>query len=274
MSRQRNPLLRFTEPQSPPALDNAVRLPLARVDANPDQARQVFDETALHELADSIREHGVLEPILVRPVGERYQVVAGERRVRAARLAGLLEVPAIIRELDDQQAAYITAVENLQRADLDIEDEARWFNHLLTLTGLSQRELAEKLGIQFNYLSRRVRLLQRPELLAAVRSGELPLLRAMDIISSNSPWPLPEPDLYLGDTDPATDTLPVERAALDKPPRATPTAFRWRPWQQFAAVVAKTRGVDVPPQERATFRAQVAQLRAKLEALEAELGEE
>lgn len=154
---QRNPLLRFTEPQGPPTLEGAVRLPLALIDANPAQARQHFDEAALQELADSIVACGVLQPIVVRPVGDRYQVVAGERRTRAARLAGEVMISAIIRELTDEHAAYIVAVENLQREDLTPADEARWLQNLLDLTGCSQRELARRLGKSHEYVSKRLR---------------------------------------------------------------------------------------------------------------------
>src|SRR5215212_6650785 len=111
----------FQQAEAGEELEGARLLPLDLVDANPQQARQVFDETALAELAASIAEHGVLEPILVRPLGERYQVVAGERRTRAARIAGLADIPALIRELTDEEAAYVTAIENLQREDMDLE---------------------------------------------------------------------------------------------------------------------------------------------------------
>jgi ParB/RepB/Spo0J family partition protein len=153
-------------------LDGARVLPLDRLDPNPQQARQTFDPAKLDELTASVRQHGVLEPILVRPQGERYEIVAGERRFRAAQRAGLAEIPAIIQELDDAQAAYITAVENLQREDLDLEDEARQFATLVTQTGLSHRKLAEQLGINHDYITRRLALLPHPRLLAAIRTGE------------------------------------------------------------------------------------------------------
>src|SRR5215212_319461 len=145
----------FQQAEAGEELEGARLLPLDVIDANPQQARQVFDERALAELADSIREHGVLEPILVRPLGERYQVVAGERRTRAARQAGLREIPALVREMSDEAAAYATAIENLQREDMDLEDTARWLAYLQQLTGLSQRELAKRLGKTHNWVSRR-----------------------------------------------------------------------------------------------------------------------
>ncbi len=164
----------FLDPITPPEpgseLAEARLLPLDTLDTNPYQSRQVFHEATLAELAASIQAHGVLQPIVVRAVGERFQIVAGERRSRAARLAGLLEIPALIRELTDAQAAYATAIENLQREDLDLEDEARQYQALLTLAGLSQRALAAQLGVSHNYIAERVRLLDRPDLLV----GRLP----------------------------------------------------------------------------------------------------
>src|SRR6476659_3834017 len=114
MERQWARIAQSTTATETPPLEGAASLDLDLIDPNPAQSRQSFDETALAELAASIRQHGVFQPIVVRPVGGRYQVVAGERRTRAARTAGLREIPAIIRDLTDEQAAYATAIENLQ----------------------------------------------------------------------------------------------------------------------------------------------------------------
>jgi ParB/RepB/Spo0J family partition protein len=138
----------------------------------------------LEELAESIREHGVIEPIIVRPVGERYEIVAGERRYRASLIAELKQIPARVMELDDTQAAIFTALENLQREDLDIEDEGRQFAYLQQLTGLSQRKLAQKLGVDRQYISRRIRLLKRPDLLQDYRSGQKTLHQVLSVVGS------------------------------------------------------------------------------------------
>jgi len=197
-------------PDSEPGeeLPNARLLPLECITANPYQARQVFAPDKLEELTASIREHGVLEPILVQAVAAgQYRILAGERRYRAATAAGLTHLPALIREdLSEEAAAFITATENLQRADLDLEDEARQFAHLLQLTGLSQRKLAERLGIGFNYLSRRVRLLEHPDLLAAVREGRVPLNDALRQLSEPQPPNTAATDLYPGDTNSTEDS--------------------------------------------------------------------
>ncbi len=172
--------------ETPGAQDvqEAHELSLELIDPNVYQSRQVFDPVGLEELAESIRQHGVLEPILVRPIDNRFQIVAGERRYRAAVIAEQPSIPVRIMQLSDTEAAIVTALENLQREDLDIEDEARQFAYLLEVTGLSQRKLAEKLGVHFNYLSRRVRLLKRPDLMQEYRSGRQTLHQVIALVDA------------------------------------------------------------------------------------------
>ena len=135
-----------------------------RIESNPRQPRTVFDVDALHELAASIREHGVLQPILVRPLGEnRYQLVAGERRWRASREAGLTSMPALVEELDDDTALEISIIENLQREDLSPLEEASMFDRMVHEHGYSIRKLAEKLGKDKGYLENRLRLANAPD---------------------------------------------------------------------------------------------------------------
>jgi ParB family chromosome partitioning protein len=138
-------------------------LALDRIDPNPDQPRLTFDEESLHELAASIVEHGVLQPILVRPAADgRYQLIAGERRWRSARIAGLREIPAIIEEIDDQTALEIAIIENLQREDLSPLDEALMYERMTTQHGYSLRKLAQKLGKDKGYIENRLRLADAP----------------------------------------------------------------------------------------------------------------
>ena len=140
-------------------------VPLARIDPNPEQPRMTFDEAALAELAASIREHGVLQPVLVRPRGEQnhYQLVAGERRWRAARAAGLSEIPALIENLDDDTALEIGIIENLQREDLSPLEEAMMYERMTAEHGYSVRRLAQKLGKDKGYIENRLRLAGAPE---------------------------------------------------------------------------------------------------------------
>ena len=134
-----------------------------RIEPNPEQPRMVFEQEALDELAASIREHGVLQPILVRPLGPNtYQLVAGERRWRASRQAGLATIPAMIEEIDDDTALEIAIIENLQREDLTPLDEAAMFDRMIHQHGYSIRKLADKLGKDKGYLENRLRLADAP----------------------------------------------------------------------------------------------------------------
>jgi ParB/RepB/Spo0J family partition protein len=308
--------------------NNQGELPLDTIDHNPYQARQVFSPASLQELADSILEHGVIEPIIVRPVGERYEIVAGERRYRAALIAELSRIPARIMELDDTQAAIFTALENLQREDLDIEDEGRQFAYLQQLTGLSQRKLAQKLGVERQYISRRIRLLKRPDLLQEYRSGMKTLHQVLSLAGSDpdaDPEGGPEdaegpeesgsagPTLGAetgsagptsvvsgvnGEDGSDTDIELVEREELSGylverrqagggtgavggahgASRAGSqarggTRFRWRPLQQFYTWVGRMKPEEVPVDERASVKAQVVEIKARLEQLERALEE-
>jgi ParB family transcriptional regulator, chromosome partitioning protein len=139
-------------------------IPVDRIEANPNQPRMVFDEQALHELAASIREHGVLQPILVRPLGEnRYQLIAGERRWRGSREAGHATIPALVEDIDDDTALEIAIIENLQREDLNPLEEATMYDRMIREHGYSIRKLAEKLGKDKGYLENRLRLADAPE---------------------------------------------------------------------------------------------------------------
>ena len=150
-------------PDSPTRSLGVRVVPVDHIDPNPQQPRVVFEEAALEELASSIREHGILQPILVRPVGpNRYQIVAGERRWRASRLAGLMSIPALIEEIDDDTALEISIIENLQREDLTPLDEAAMYDRMVHEHGYSIRKLAEKLGKDKGYLENRLRLAGAP----------------------------------------------------------------------------------------------------------------
>ena len=138
-------------------------IPVDRIEANPAQPRMIIDPTALRELAASVREHGVLQPVLVRPLDEgRYQLIAGERRWRAARLAQQATVPAMIEEIDDDTALEISIIENLQREDLSPLEEAEMYRRMTAEHGYSVRKLAHKLGKDKGYIENRLRLADAP----------------------------------------------------------------------------------------------------------------
>ena len=138
-------------------------VPVDRIDSNPQQPRLAFNQETLDELTASIREHGVLQPILVRPIGQnRYQLVAGERRWRASKQAGLDTIPALIEEIDDDTALEISIIENLQREDISPLDEAAMYDRMVREHGYSIRKLADKLGKDKGYLENRLRLADAP----------------------------------------------------------------------------------------------------------------
>ena len=164
-----------------------VILNLMEIEPNKDQARKHFDDEALSELADSIAQHGVLQPLLVRPIiGGGYQLVAGERRWRASRIAGLTQVPAIIKELSDTDAAVISLIENLQREDLNPVEEAFGFASLIKDFNLTQEEAAQRVGKSRPAVANALRLLKLPEsVLDLVRENKLSAGHAKALASLN-----------------------------------------------------------------------------------------
>ena len=152
-----------------------IRLEIARIDDNPYQTRMFFDEKALMELAQSIRVQGVLQPIVVRP-GEKgyFKLILGERRLRAARLAGMEAIPAIIKRVSEQQAAEMTVVENLQRQDLNCVDQAAAFANLSTQFKLTQEQIGARVGLSRETVSNYMRLLTLSDgIIGALQKGTL-----------------------------------------------------------------------------------------------------
>ena len=148
---------------------------LSMIDPKSDQPRKYFDKAALEELAASIAENGLLQPILVREYANgRYQIIAGERRFRASKIAGLSEIPAIVLERDDRKVAEIALIENIQREDLNPVEEAMAYRALVKEYDLTQEELSEKVGKSRSAIANTMRLLDLPEeILTMVASGEL-----------------------------------------------------------------------------------------------------
>ena len=149
-------------------------LPARTIRPNPAQPRKIFREEALTELADSIRQHGILQPLSVRRVGGGYELIAGERRLRAAQLAGLTEIPGIVMNMDDKESGMAAMVENLQRQDLDFVEEARGISRLMELWNMSQEQAAKLLGKSQSAVANKLRLLRHsPEVLQALRETGL-----------------------------------------------------------------------------------------------------
>jgi ParB/RepB/Spo0J family partition protein len=236
-------------------------IPVLNIESNPKQPRTIFDAEALSELAASIREHGVLQPILVRPLGQnRYQLVAGERRWRAAKEAGLVTIPALVEDLDDDTALEISIIENLQREDLSPLEEAAMYDRMVREHGYSIRKLAEKLGKDKGYLENRLRLADAPEeirelvsvrkdtlshayellkvtdekkrrrLAARVASGELSLVKLREKIDGRRPRQRPIEEFGIE----ALESLPADQELEDTEPIAAPDP-NWSGLQQVRA---------------------------------------
>jgi ParB/RepB/Spo0J family partition protein len=230
-------------------------IPLDRISPNPDQPRMNFDEQALADLASSVREHGVLQPILVRPTGQpqRYQLVAGERRWRAAKIAELDVIPALIEQLDDETALEIGIIENLQREDLSPLEEAMIYDRMTHEHGYSVRRLAQKIGKDKGYVENRLRLAGAPteikqlvslrkdtlshayellkvedprkrrKLAEQVASGELSLVKLREKIEGPHPRKraatgaaTTEPQVEVRHAEPAAAVQPNGRMALER----------------------------------------------------------
>lgn len=140
----------------------ANEIDIDRISPNPDQPRLKLDEQRLNELVASIQQNGVLQPILVRPLGDSYQLVAGERRLSAAQRAGLLKIPAIVREIPDERLLELALVENIQREELNPIEEAQAYQNLVDNLNLSQEDLAQRLGKERSTLANSLRLLKLP----------------------------------------------------------------------------------------------------------------
>lgn len=164
------------------------KLPLHKIEPNPDQPRRDFDPEELEELAESIRTHGVIQPLTVREMPNGYyQIIAGERRWRASRLAGLEEIPAVIIEADDKKAMELALIENLQRSDLNPVEEANGYDSLIREYGLTQEEVAARVGKSRPAVANALRLLSLCEgVLDKVRSGELTAGHARAILQLKS----------------------------------------------------------------------------------------
>ena len=140
-----------------------VFLPFSAIAPNPSQPRKVFSQAALEELAQSIRRHGILQPLSVRRTATGYQLIAGERRLRAAQLAGLTEVPCIVMRMTDQESGMVALIENLQRQDLDFIEEARGISLLMERYRLSQEQAAQALGKSQSGIANKLRLLRHSQ---------------------------------------------------------------------------------------------------------------
>jgi ParB family chromosome partitioning protein len=165
-----------------------VELPIDAIAPNPQQPRKDFDDKALQDLSASLRQSGVLQPVVVRRLGDGYQLVVGERRWRAAKLAGITRIPAVIREVSDAQSLELALVENLLREDLNPMEEAEAYQRLLAEFGWTQEELAQRVARDRSSVANCLRLLKLPELIQAdLRAGRLTMGHARALLPLDSP---------------------------------------------------------------------------------------
>jgi len=166
----------------------AIDIPVDGIAPNPRQPRKSFDDKALHDLAASLTQSGVLQPVVVRRLGSGYQLIVGERRWRAAKLAGLTRIPAVVREASDAQSLELALVENLLREDLNPIEEAEGYQQLLAEFGWTQEELAQRVSRDRSSIANCLRLLKLPDLIQAdLRAGRLTMGHARALLSLTSP---------------------------------------------------------------------------------------
>lgn len=200
------------------------RLPIDSLRPNPDQPRRRFDDESLAELAQSIREKGILQPLIVRPLPgqpDRYEIVAGERRWRASQRAGLTEVPVIVRDFDDTEVLEIGVIENIQREGLNPIDEAAAYRALIERFGRTQDKVAEALGKSRSHIANAMRLLNLPEQVQAmVLDGRLSAGHARALVTSADPVALAKKVLARGLNVRQTEALARQAQALAAKPAA------------------------------------------------------
>jgi ParB family chromosome partitioning protein len=175
--------------QSKPSVSADRTVPIEHVSRNPRNPRRTFDPADLEDLSKSIRQHGIVQPIMVRRAGDdRYEIIAGERRWRAAQMAGLVEIPVIVRDVDDRTALEIAIVENVQRADLNALEEAQGYEQLIAQYDYTQNDLGEVIGKSRSHVANSLRLLKLPdEVRTMLAEGALSAGHARAIVSTSDP---------------------------------------------------------------------------------------
>ncbi len=196
-----------------------VEIPLSEIRSNPYQPRKEFDEESLNEFAESIKEHGVIQPIIVKKSIKGYELIAGERRTRASKIAGKTTIPAIIREISDQEMMEIALIENIQREDLNPIEEAEAFAKIIETSGITQDEAAKKFGKSRSYITNLVGLLRLPEnTIELVRDGKITMGHARVLSKLEDPNQIDEiakeiisKGLSVRDTEKLTSTSDIPK---------------------------------------------------------------
>ena len=226
-------------PSAPRAPDMMV--PIEQVVANPDQPRRRFDADLLDDLAASIKEKGIIQPLIVRRKGDGYEIVAGERRWRAAQKAGLHRIPVVIRDFDDTEVLEIAIIENIQRADLNPVEEAAGYVQLMNKFGHTQEKLAEALGKSRSHIANTMRLMQLPEIVQNfVTEGKLSAGHARSLITAKDPIALAK-KVIAGDLS-VRDTEKLVRKAAAAPSDGAATSRK--PGRKLSEKTADTRALE------------------------------
>jgi ParB family chromosome partitioning protein len=231
----------FPVDSSPKSVSADRLVPIELISRNPKNPRRTFDESQLQDLANSIRQHGIVQPVVVRPRDSRFEIIAGERRWRAAQLGGLVEIPVIVRDVDDRTALEIAIVENVQRSDLNPLEEALGYDQLIAEHGYTQNDLGEIIGKSRSHVANSLRLLKLPEPVRDMLSaGSLSAGHARALVTTSDPAALArtivskgmsvrdaerlaqkdikaqsEPVAHLKSSERDSDTLALERTLSD-----------------------------------------------------------
>jgi ParB family chromosome partitioning protein len=214
---------------SPTEGDTLVELGIDQIEPNPNQPRKAFESSSLEELAASIRASGVIQPIVVRQSADGYQLIAGERRWRAARLAGLERIPAVVREATDAESLELALVENLLREDLNPIEEAEGYRHLLSQFGWTQEQLAQRIGRDRTSIANVLRLLRLPdEIQADLRGGRLTMghARALLTLDTAAEQLRLRDEILAHDWSVRATEATIRAAEPPTPPRRTPRRRR------------------------------------------------
>ncbi len=164
--------------------ESITKLNIDLVVQNPNQPRKIFNEETLNSMATSIKEYGILNPILVRKKDEKYEIIAGERRYRAAKIAGLSEIPVIIKDIPDEKIAEISLIENIQRENINVLEEAESYKEIIKQLNITEKELSEKIGKSQSYISNKIRLLTLPnEIQEALKSNKISERHARSLLT-------------------------------------------------------------------------------------------
>ena len=220
------------------------QIPVELLVANPNNPRRVFNEDEIESLARSLRDKGLLQPIVVRPKGDNYEIVAGERRWRAAQRALIHTVPVLIRDLDDRESLEIAIIENVQRADLNALEEARAYKMLMDSYDYTQQQLADSIGKSRSHIANTMRLMQLPQsVLGHIESGTLSAGHARAIVATDNPQDLAEQIIKLGLSVRQAEDLTREQAS--RPKKTVPSKEKDADTRALESSVAAALGLSV-----------------------------